>query len=53
MLSLFSGLELAEQAEMMEFLRGSREDIEAGRTEPAQEALERLAKKHKLNRKGR
>jgi prevent-host-death family protein len=46
-------LELAERAEMMEFLRESREDIEAGRTEPALEALERLAKKHKLNRKGR
>jgi prevent-host-death family protein len=44
-------LELAEQAEMMEFLRESREDIEAGRTEPALAALERLAKKHKLNRK--
>jgi prevent-host-death family protein len=46
-------LELAERAEMIEFLRESREDIEAGRTEPALEALERLAKKHKLNRKGR
>jgi prevent-host-death family protein len=46
-------LELAEKAEMMEFLRKSREDIEAGRTEPALEALERLGKKHKLNRKAR
>ena len=45
-------LELAERGEMMEFLRESREDIEAGRTEPAAEALERLGKKHKLNRKG-
>jgi prevent-host-death family protein len=45
-------LELAERAEMMEFLRESREDLEAGRTEPALEALERLAKKHKLKRKG-
>jgi PHD/YefM family antitoxin component YafN of YafNO toxin-antitoxin module len=44
-------LELAERAEMMEFLRESRADIEAGRTEPALEALERLARKHKLNRK--
>ena len=44
-------LELAEQAKMMEFLRESREDVEAGRTEPALEALERLAKKHKLKRK--
>lgn len=42
-----------QRAEMMEFLRESREDIEAGRTEPALAALERLAKKHKLNRKGR
>lgn len=46
-------LELAERAEMMEFLRESREDIETGRTEPAVDALQRLAKKHKLNRKGR
>src|SRR5579859_3493398 len=44
-------LELAERAEMMEFLRESREDLEAGRTQPALDALERLAKKHKLNRK--
>jgi prevent-host-death family protein len=41
-------LELAERAEMMEFLRESREDIEAGRTEPALQALERVAKRHKL-----
>jgi prevent-host-death family protein len=46
-------LELAERAEMMEFLLESRADIEAGRTEPAVEALERLAKKHKLKRKGK
>ncbi len=46
-------LEQADQAEMMEFLLESREDIEAGRTEPALDALQRLAKKHKLNRKGR
>jgi len=44
-------LALAERAEMMEFLRESREDLEAGRTQPALDALERLAKKHKLNRK--
>ena len=44
-------LELAERAEMMEFLRESRENIEAGRTEPALAALERLGKKHKLTRK--
>lgn len=41
-------LELAERAEMIEFLRESRADIDAGRTEPAVAALERLAKKHKL-----
>src|SRR5258708_15323846 len=46
-------LKLAEQAEMMEFLRESREDIEAGRTEPALDALEQLAKKHKLKSKGK
>jgi prevent-host-death family protein len=46
-------LERAEKAEMMEFLRESREDVEAGRTEPALEALERLAKKHKLKRKNK
>jgi prevent-host-death family protein len=46
-------LELAERAEMMEFLRASREDVEAGRTEPAFEALERLGKKYKLTRKGK
>lgn len=46
-------LELAERAEMMEFLRESREDIEAGRTESALEALERVGKKHKLNRKSK
>ena len=44
-------MELAERAEMMEFLKESREDIESGRTEPAIEALERLAKKHKLKTK--
>jgi hypothetical protein len=44
-------LELAERAEMMEFLRESREDLEVGRTEPALEALERLAKKNNLKGK--
>jgi prevent-host-death family protein len=43
--------ELADKAEMMEFLRESRADIEAGRTEPALEALERLGKKYRLKRK--
>jgi prevent-host-death family protein len=46
-------LELAERAEMMEFLRQSREDIEAGRTEPAAAALDRLAEKYKLSREGK
>ncbi len=46
-------LELAERAEMMEFLRESREDVDAGRVEPAIEALERLGKKYKLDRKGK
>jgi prevent-host-death family protein len=46
-------LELAEKAEMLEFLRESRADIEAGRTEPAVEALERLARKHKLKGRGK
>jgi prevent-host-death family protein len=41
-------LELAERAEMLEFLQKSREDIEAGRTMPAREALEALARKYKL-----
>jgi prevent-host-death family protein len=41
-------VELAKRAEMMEFLRESRADVDAGRTEPALEALERLAKKYKL-----
>jgi prevent-host-death family protein len=44
-------MQLAEQAEMIGFLRESREDIDAGRTVPASEALEQLAKKHKLKSK--
>jgi phage terminase Nu1 subunit (DNA packaging protein) len=40
-----------DQAEMMEFLRESREDVEAGRTKPALDALKLLAKKHKLARR--
>jgi PHD/YefM family antitoxin component YafN of YafNO toxin-antitoxin module len=44
-------VEVAEQAELMDFLRESREDIEAGRTRPALEALDELAKKYKLNPK--
>ena len=44
-------LDLAEQAEMIEFLRESRADMEAGRTKPALAALDKLAKKHKLKTK--
>jgi hypothetical protein len=44
-------LELAERAEMVEFLRESRKDLEAGRTEPAPEAIDRLAEKHNLKGK--
>jgi prevent-host-death family protein len=43
----------AEQAEMIEFLRASREDINAGRTQPALEALDKLAKKYKLKPKSK
>jgi prevent-host-death family protein len=46
-------LELAERAQMLEFLRESRADLEARRTEPAAEALQRLARQHKLKRKGK
>jgi len=46
-------LDLAQQAEMMEFIRESREDLEVGRSEPAMEALERLARKRRLKRKER
>jgi PHD/YefM family antitoxin component YafN of YafNO toxin-antitoxin module len=44
-------LNRAERAEMMEFLDESRADMEAGRAKPAVEALEELAKKHKLKKK--
>jgi prevent-host-death family protein len=46
-------VEMAERAEMMDFLRESQKDIDAGRTEPAAEAMERLAKKHKLKGKSK
>ena len=46
-------LQQAERAEMIQFLRESREDLEAGRTQPAREALQRLAKKHKLKPQGK
>ena len=45
-------VELAERAEMLEFLEESRKDLEAGRTVPAREALEKLARKHRIDRKG-
>jgi hypothetical protein len=38
---------------MVEFLRESRADIDAGRTDPALDVLERLAKKHKLKHQGK
>jgi len=44
-------LSRAERADMMEFLGESRADMEAGRTKPALEALQELAKKHKLKKK--
>jgi hypothetical protein len=43
----------AERVEMFGFLAESRKDIDEGRTELAVEALERLARKHKLHRKGK
>jgi PHD/YefM family antitoxin component YafN of YafNO toxin-antitoxin module len=42
-------VELAERAEMMEFLEQSRKDVEAGRTQPAKKALQRLARKYSLH----
>jgi prevent-host-death family protein len=45
--------ELAEKAEMMDFLEKSRADMEAGRTVPAREALDKLARKYKLGRAGK
>jgi hypothetical protein len=46
-------LKQVEQAEMMQFLGESRDDMIAGRTEPAIPALKRLAKKHRLKKKGK
>jgi prevent-host-death family protein len=43
-------MELAAKAEMMEFLEESRKEIDAGMGVPAIEALEKLARKHKLGR---
>jgi prevent-host-death family protein len=44
-------VELAEQAEMLAFLREGKAEIDAGRTLPALEALDALAKKYKLTGK--
>jgi prevent-host-death family protein len=46
-------LALAEEAEMMDFLNKSRQDIDAGRTVAARDALARLAKKYKLKHRGK
>jgi prevent-host-death family protein len=40
-------LELAEKAEMLEFLHEAKADADAGRTVPAREFLESLGKKRK------
>jgi prevent-host-death family protein len=44
-------VELAEQAEMIAFLKKGKEEVDAGRTKPAIEALDMIAKKHKLSGK--
>ncbi len=43
--------ELAERAEMMTFLFASKAEVDAVQTVPALEALDKLAKKYKLNGK--
>ena len=43
--------ELAEKAEMIEFLEESRKDMEAGRTRPAKEFIESLGRKRKKAKK--
>jgi prevent-host-death family protein len=43
-------LELAEKAEMMEFLRQAKADADAGRTVPAREFLESLGKKKRTKK---
>jgi PHD/YefM family antitoxin component YafN of YafNO toxin-antitoxin module len=42
--------ELADKAEMLEFLRASKADAEAGRTVPAREFLESLGKRKRSKR---
>jgi len=44
-------VELADQAEMLAILRAGKAEVDAGRTLPALEALDALAKKHKLTGK--
>jgi prevent-host-death family protein len=44
-------LELAEQAEMLALLQKGKAEIDAGRTKPAVEALDKLARKYKLTGK--
>jgi prevent-host-death family protein len=46
-------LDVVARTEMTEFLRESRKDIAAGRTEPAVAALERLGKKYRFQRAGK
>ena len=43
-------IDLAEKAEMMEFLREAKADADAGRTVPAREFLESLGQKTKVNK---
>jgi hypothetical protein len=43
-------IEMALQAEMMEFLREAKEDADAGRTVPAKQFLKSLGKKDKGKR---
>ncbi len=43
-------LELAEKAEMMEFLREAKADADAGRTVPAREFIESLGRKKKAKK---
>jgi prevent-host-death family protein len=43
-------LELAERAEMMDFLREAKADADAGRTVPAREFLESLGPKKKAKK---
>jgi prevent-host-death family protein len=43
-------IDLAEKAEMMEFLREAKADADAGRTVPAREFLESLGQMKKANK---